>query len=100
MNSRYCPVRHFVLVDFKRRHVCGVQIELIVPTEGVASARESQRRHAGWNFNHSMGYGRSDDGAGTLLRNFIVERQLVKHVSQRLDMHQPMLDRHIEQRVE
>src|ERR1700691_2524175 len=64
------PVRHHVLVDFKRGKLRGVRLELIVPPKTTGG--KAQRRRAGRNLNHSMINGRSDETQRIRLSNLPV----------------------------
>src|SRR5436305_5516712 len=94
------PVRHLVLIDCKRGYVHTVRLELVVPTECLAAASKAKGRLSCGNLDHRMSDRGSYQRGWIFLRNFPAERQLMQHVCQRLDMHQAMLNGHVEQCVE
>jgi len=77
-----------VFVDAETRDGGGVEIELVIPAEGVASRAESGL--SGGNFEHFIFDG--SDGGGVLgLRMLHRVGEAMKHVGESFDVHQAML---------
>src|SRR5271165_2314619 len=55
---------------------------------------------AGWNLDAAVNYGRVNSGYWISLPIFLIERQLMQHVGQRLRVHQPMFDSYVEKSVQ
>ena len=61
MKSKYCAVRHFVLIDGKRRDVDGVGFILVVPAKRLAAAFKTERDDASRDFDDAMSHRRGDN---------------------------------------
>ena len=96
MNSRNCTVRHHVLVNVKSRDLRFVSFVFVVPSECRVHSRKPKRGYTSRDWNHSMNNGGSDEIRRIGWSDFSVNRQLVQHVSQCFDVHEPMLNRDVE----
>ena len=94
------PVGHFILINLKPRHLHSVSLVLVVPAESFVPAQKAQGYCASRNLDHPRHDSRGCELRQLFLRTLPVERQLMQHVGQRLDMHQAMLNRDIQQGIE
>src|SRR5580700_6496248 len=77
-----------------------MSFEFVVPSKHAASSPQSKLRRSGTNLDHGVCDGGSKNMRGGGLRDLSVQRQLVQHVRQRLDMHEPVLNGNVQQSVE
>src|SRR4029077_8096310 len=94
------PVRDHISIDLERGNIDGITFKLVVPSKDATGALQAKMRGSGRNLDHGMRDGGSKNRRASGLRDLSVQRQLMKHVRQRLYMHQTMLNRDVQQRVE
>ena len=90
------PVRDVERVDPEARDLACVLLELVVPAECLAVAREPERGGPGRDADRARCRASRGRRRGLGLGNLPVMRKLVKHVGERLRVHEPVLDRHLE----
>src|ERR1700686_2895584 len=73
------PVRHFILIDLKPRHLHSVSLVLVVPAESFVPARKAQSHCATRNLDHPRNNSRGCEMRQLFLRKFTVEWQLIQH---------------------
>ena len=93
-------MRHHVAIDLELANIPLEFFKLVVPSKFALLARESERGSTVRNLDHRMFNRRSKNSWRERGTDFLAKRQLMKHVSQCLDMHQPMFNGDIEQRIE
>jgi len=73
----------------------GLQIHC--PTKTWAAAREAEDGDTSGNSGHPVGDGRAVESRWLAFLKFHSERQVMQHVGERFNVHQPMFNRYVEQ---
>ncbi len=85
-------------IDGKCGNVDAKLIVLIVPSKNsIVPTMQTQRGRSCGYLSHTRNTGLSNRRCSLRRGEFAVERQLVQHVAERLEVHQPMLDGHLKQ---
>src|SRR5579871_971581 len=89
-------IRDLVLIDLECGNMDGVRFEFVVPTEVLGLSRQAEYYIAFRNRNHLGINGRSCSFGWVCLGNLTIDGQLMEHVSERLKMHQAVLDGNVQ----